>query len=42
VSGFDGTLIGYGPGGPRRTCGLVASNGRVHDEVVGRLAQPIN
>ena len=38
VTGFDGEPVGYGAGGPRRTWGLVASNGLVHDAVVQKLA----
>lgn len=38
VTGFDGSPVGYGPGGPKRTCGLVASNGQAHEAVVARLA----
>jgi 3'(2'), 5'-bisphosphate nucleotidase len=38
VTGFAGQPVGYGPGGPRRTWGLVASNGLVHDAVVQKLA----
>ncbi len=38
VTSFDGTPVGYGPGGPRRTTGLIASNGRIHDAAVAALA----
>jgi 3'(2'), 5'-bisphosphate nucleotidase len=38
VSCFAGRPIGYGPGGPLRSGGLVATNGRVHDTVIVKLA----
>lgn len=38
VTGFAGQPVTYGSGGPRRTWGLIASNGRIHDAVVARLA----
>ncbi|MFO0850886.1 MAG: inositol monophosphatase family protein [Gemmataceae bacterium] len=38
VTCFAGRPIGYGPGGPLRAGGLVATNGQVHDAVVARLS----
>lgn len=39
VSSFDGSPVGYGPGGPLRSGGLVATNGRLHEAVVTKLSK---
>ncbi len=38
VSLFDGRPVTYGGSGPKHRRGMIASNGRVHDEAVKRLA----
>ena len=38
VSLFDGRPVAYGAAGAQQRSGLLASNGRVHDEVVRRLS----